>query len=117
QLFPSGEDARRGEDPRRDPVSADLAHAGGAQVGGVLADVAQVHDADLAAVLEDADELVDRTPALIAPTDVVDDEVGDDGVEGRIGEWELADIAVADLDAIGDPLRGRIREGHGRTYY
>ena len=94
-------------------MGADLAHASSAQVGGVLADVAKVHDADLATGSQDADELIDRAPALIASADVVDDEVGDDGVEGRIGEWELTDIGVSDLNAIGDPFGGGIGESGG----
>ena len=94
-------------------MGGDLAHAGGAQVIRVLPDVAQVHDADLSAGAEHADELIDRAAALVASTDVVDDEIGDDGIEGCIGERQFADVAFADIDAIGDTFGGGVGERGG----
>jgi hypothetical protein len=43
----------------------------------------------------------------------VDDEIGDDGVEGPIGKRKLADVAVAHFDAVRDTFGSGVGERRG----
>jgi hypothetical protein len=81
----------------------DLAEAGRGQHRRVLAGVAEVEDGEVAARLEHAHDLADRRSPPPSPGNVVQRHAGDDHVEAPVVERQLAGVAVAQLDPLGNP--------------
>jgi len=76
--------------------------------------VADVEDGNMPSRLEDAGNLAECLLALFRVVDVVERQAGDDDIERRVTEWDLACVAVADFDANAFQIRVAER-GSGRV--
>jgi hypothetical protein len=75
-----------------------------------LTDFLEIHERHLTAGFQDAHDFADGFAAALAIGNIVDCEIGDDGVKSSVGERKLPHIAIADFDAIGNAFEARILE-------
>src|SRR5438105_13169213 len=103
--------ARRREDPRRPTRPLDRSRPRAREILGILPNVRDVENRHLAVGPEHTNDLLDRPATVLTSLRVVDRETRHHGIERAGREWQIAHVAVVDLEALRHTLGCSISEG------